>query len=50
MTDEEIEKKFRGLTATVIDESRAEEIIRIVHYLDRCQKITDLTDLLSFNQ
>lgn len=50
LSDEEVETKFRELTAEVIDERRQEEIINTIRDLDRCQKITDLTTLLSFHQ
>jgi 2-methylcitrate dehydratase PrpD len=50
LSNEEVETKFRSLTSIVIDEKRQRKIIQIVKNLDRCQKITDLTSLLSFHQ
>jgi 2-methylcitrate dehydratase PrpD len=50
LSDKEVEMKFRDLTAVVIDERRQREIIKTIHDLERCEKITDLTTLLSFHQ
>jgi len=50
MSDEEVKEKFHDLTATVIDDGRAKDIIEVVLNLEECQRITDLTTLLSLDQ